>query len=563
MDEDSLSCELLVVGAGAAGLTAAAVASSLGMSTVIAEQHETVGGTTSLSGGTIWIPSNPIAARYGIQDSKGLGKEYMQSALDATDKRESSAPAIINAFLESGPLMVAYLQAAGFRWNTKPSKFPDYHPNLPGALVHGGRTLNPATFDAELLGPWKKYLNMPKGSPQAAKFEDFRTITSPLASAWDLLTFCWITACAVFRNLFSGCAVTMGCSLVAQLLYICQRGGIVQLRTSTSLLELTTENDRVVGAVLVCGDRRIRVRSRCGVLLAAAGFSRNERLRHQYLPKPTSATWSLSRADADSGHALEAAMSIGAKTDLLQETWGIPTMKDPCTGQITSALFELAKPHSIVIDNSGTRFANESQPYGDFVRSMYAVEGATPAWLIIDRQYLLKYTLGSLKPWEPIEPAVRSGLLVEANSLEALSQKLLLPKGRLVRTVERWNLMCQDGRDVDFARGCDAYQQFIGDTRAKPNPAMGPINTAPFYAVRIYPGDAGTKGGLATDRCGRVQSRSGGAIDGLYAAGNVAASLFGQTSLGAGVTIGPAMTFAFVAVHCMFKSATGTHSPSS
>ncbi|PWI65008.1 hypothetical protein PCL_08367 [Purpureocillium lilacinum] len=554
--ESPIICDILVVGGGATGMTAAAIASTFGLNTIVAEKQDTLGGTALLSGGTIWIPNNSLAKGNGVRDGFLLGQEYLKHALKHTNEQEALSGAVMTSFLENGPKMVSYLEAEGFRWHPRPSKFPDYQPFFPGGLSEGGPTLDPATFDAKLLGTWKQYLSIPKLSLRLTRFEEFRISSKPLASPWDFLMVCGFMLRSLFLGLLYGSPVTMGCSLVAQLLHICQRNRHVEIRTSTSLVELLTEHDKVVGAVLECGGTRTYVRARCGVLLAAAGFAQNEQMRREHLPRPTSTTWSLTRAGGDSGDVLMAAKAIGAKCCALQETWGIPTMTDPRTGLTTNALFELATPHGIVINKSGYRFANESQPYGDFVHSMYESKGGTvPAWPVVDSQYLRKYTLGSLKPWDRTESAVRCGRLVKAAALRELSEKLLLPRGNLERTIERWNTMCQVGDDLDFGRGSDAYQRFIGDASARPNPAMGSINKPPFFAIQIYPGDAGTKGGLVTDSCARVMRQDGKPIGGLYAAGNIAASLFGKTSLGAGVTIGPAMTFAFVAVHCMAKSA--------
>lgn len=548
----TLYCDVLVIGGGAAGLTAAAVSASCGLDAMLVEQERTLGGTTSTSGGTVWIPNNPMAKACGIRDSQLSATAYIDYAFEqSSDYGKHHDTAVRDSYLSNGPAMVQFLRQRGFRWRSDPSQFPDYHPHFPGALVGGGRTLDPATFDAASLGSWKKYLELPKTSILVSRFEDFRTLTRPLASPWTFLKYCGLRLKSASLGLFYGLPTTMGMSLTAQLLDICRHQD-VKICNSTRLIELITDRGKVVGGILETQGRRFEARSRRGVFLAAAGFARNQDMRNQYLPKPSDSSWSLCRPGGDTGHVIATAASVGAATSLLRETWGIPTMKDPGTGNITNAMFEIAKPHSIVVSRQGQRFANECLPYGDFVHAMYeAREESIPAWLILDQQYLRKYTLGSISPWSGSESAVKSGHLVRADTITLLSQQLGMPCGELEMTVQRWNTMCAVGVDCDYGRGADSYQRFIGDQAATGNPTMGSINAGPFFAVQIFPGDAGTKGGSTTNSRGEVLKEDGSAIEGLYAAGNVTASLFGPTSLGAGVTIGPAMTFAFVAVRSM------------
>lgn len=554
MARDTIYCDVLVIGGGAAGLTAAATASSLGLETILAEKEATVGGTTYISGGTIWVPDNPIAKECDVPDNKLLAKAYVDYATN--DHRSQGAPDTNarDSYLNNASAMVTFLRYHGFRWCSRPSRFPDYHPEVPGALPCGGRTLDPAKFDANELGGWKRYLEIPT-PPLVSKFEELRYLTQPMASTFSFMKYCYLTLKAWCIGHRRVSPLAMGCSLVAQLLNMCRRHGNVKILTSTRLTELVTDGDRVIGGVLERDNTCLHIRARRGVLLASGGFAQNQRMRNEHLPSPSAAEWSLSRGDKDSGDVLAAATCVGAKTTLLHETWGIPTMKDPATGKLTHAMFELAKPHSIIVNDRGSRFLNETQPYGDIVHAMYEARGASiPAWLILDRRYLRRYTLGSLKPWSNIDQAVQSGYIIRGESISTLSKQLKMPPGELEGTVRRWNAMCESRVDRDYDRGGDAYQRFIGDTTIKGNSTMGPLSVGPFFAVRIYPGDADTKGGLMIDDRGRVLQRDGRAIDGLYAAGNITASVFGRASLGAGVTIGPAMTFAYLAILSLARS---------
>jgi len=235
---------------------------------------------------------------------------------------------------------------------------------------------------------------------------------------------------------------------------------------------------------------------------------------------------------------------------MMKEAWFIPTMTDPVTGRVTSALFEMSKPYCIVVDRRGRRCFSEAQPYGDIGHSMYEHE-AVPSWLILDWNHRSRYMLGSLWPYLKPTAAVKAGDIFEGNTLDELARQIDVDATALRETVTRWNEMCETGEDADFRKGDDAYQRFIGDENVKPNANMGPIKVPPFYALEVWPGDAGTKGGLVTDEHARVLDEHGRVIPGLYAAGNVTASVMEQSCFAAGVTLGPALTFAFIAAQHM------------
>ncbi|KAH8648818.1 FAD binding domain-containing protein [Ilyonectria robusta] len=485
-------CDILIIGGGAAGLAAAAAA-------------DHVGGTTFRSGGTIWMPNNFLLRKHGIEDSKALGARYINAVTQAipTPSRRHAADAPlrsrrVDAFLTQGPEMINFFRDQGFRWMSTPSKFPDYHPNADGA-VEQGRTLDPAVFDAACLGPYLKYLPAPDGAPVVARFEDFRILTRPHASAH----------CTDLSPVPKGMSrpMSMGRSVVAQLLKICMDRGNVEIWTRA-----------------------------CGIL---------------YFGKQTRKEWSLS-SDGDTGIALQVGQNVGADSRQLDEVWGIPTMNDPRTGQVTEAMFAISKPFSVVVDDTGHRFFAESQPYGDAVRSMYARVGAgadarkARFWLIVDRTYSRRYTIGSLKPTMRISEAVDRGLILTSSTISDLEKQMDIQDGALQATLYRWNAMCVSGKDEDYGRGEDRYQQFIGDPGVGPNPCMGPVKTSPFYAIEIFPGDAGTRGGLRSDEFARALRKDGDVIRRLYVAGNASAATLG--SHGAGTTICPAMTDGFIAV---------------
>ncbi|KAK1503125.1 uncharacterized protein CCOS01_17092 [Colletotrichum costaricense] len=542
--------DVLVVGSGAAALAAAATAKQLGLRTLVIEQTDKIGGTTAYSGGTIWIPQNSVSEAAGCNDSHDAARQYLQDSLALSGGAgPESTTARIDAFLAGGPAMVNFFRHLGLRWRHSP--IPDYHPEISGAMEAGGRTLDPCPFDAGTLGCWADRLRRPGHSAPVAYFHDFAILTKPYASAIDLLTVCWMKLRAVFRSKTMTRPTCMGASLVAQLLDICLREGgtAVQVQVNTKFKDLLVEGGAVCGAVVESKDSGVfKVYAPHGILLAAGGFARREDLRREHLPL-IGTEWTLTQPEGDTGDALEAACKVGAATSLMGEAWWIPTIIDPGSGRLTTALFELCKPHCIVVDRQGSRLFSEADPYGDVGRALYHRSRGddTTAWLILDWNYRNRYTLGSLGPRvEPVDALAR-GHIFKADDLASLAAQIGVEANGLLRTVGRWNQACDDGVDHQFGKGRSKYHLFVGDGSAK-RPNMGTIDQPPYYAIQVTPGDAGTKGGLLTDEHGRVVDTRGNAIDGLYAAGNSSASVMGATSLGAGVTLGPAMTFAHLAV---------------
>jgi succinate dehydrogenase/fumarate reductase flavoprotein subunit len=568
----SQPCDILIVGSGAAGLAAAA-ATSPELDALVVEKCGVVGGTTALSGGTLWVPANSISRAQGAEDSLELGRRFLdetaaQGVLSPRDKDDDDTTyaARRDAFLETGPQLVDYLCAQGFRFSSKTSTYPDYQPDLPGALAGGGRTLDPDVFDAGVLGDWTDhmapFLGFAKTMPTIVpRFQDFRVLTRPRASILDALTVAWMRLKTWVVRRLRQAPVSMGLSLIAQLLDVCRRRRNVRVWRGTALVRLVVSSaGAVTGAVVRrTGDdgveAEVEIAARRGVLLAVAGFAQNQERRDRHLRIPTSTAWSLAQPGGDTGIALQLGEGLGAATAHLDKVWGIPTMRDPLTGALTFALFELTKPHAVVVSQRGARFFNEAVPYGSAVEAMYRQgEALSRAWLVVDQVYRSKYTIGSLGPGQDAGPAIDAGRLFAAATLPALAELIDVSPEKLEGTVDRWNTMCSEGKDLDFGRGDDAYQRYVGDPNvgAGGNRSMGPIRRGPFYAVEIFPGDAGTRGGLLTDEHARVLRRDGGApIEGLYAAGNSTVSIVTGSSQGAGVTLAPAMTFGYIAARHM------------
>jgi hypothetical protein len=543
--------DIVIVGTGAAGLTAAAVAASEGLKILVIEKQASVGGTTMLSGGTVWVPNNSIAKESGIIDTKDNASRYLEAAIhseenDGLDFMRS----MWKEYLDEAPNMINFLQKKGFKW--RPSMFPDYQPLLAGALPEGGRTLNPDLFNLENLGTWKRNIEPTSAYNRVSTFEGLRNLTRPGTLSPQSQEENRDVDPA---NGMNERVVSMGRSLIGQLLLICKSYG-VEIRTKTRFtnLQVSAEGDEVVGVDIDTSGEKIPCHA---VFLGVAGFVRNQRMREEFLHKLTMVNWTLTQQGGDEGEVLRMLKSLGVKCALLQETWGIPVMEDPSISAMVPAMFEISKPHSIVVDQKGRRFCNEAKPYGDYVHSVYErdVGCRIPAWLVLDSAYLDVYTLGSLFPGQKnqLEEAVKTGRLIRSFSLFDLAKQLTNQPENLMKTIEEWNEMCTKGLDTIFGRGNDEYQRFIGDASVQPNPNMGDIATAPFYAVRIFPGDAGNKGGIVTDGKGRVLREQGDILRGLYASGNVTASPFGKASIAAGATLGPAMTFAYTAMKDVCK----------
>ncbi|KAI0024024.1 FAD binding domain-containing protein [Xylariomycetidae sp. FL0641] len=557
--------DVIIVGSGAAGLTAALAAQDEGLRCLVIEKGSHVGGTTAYSGGALWIPNNPVAKASGFKDSKAHALEYMKAAIG--DAGPASSIQRRRAYLDHGPQLVDFLKNCGFKWYSSKVGYPDYYPNLPGALPKGGRTLEPARVSTKQLGDWQKRLMRPACPLPAIHNHQTPGLTRPMASMGDFLSASWVITKAKLRAAFTHDPVTMGQSLVTQLLRLALDRDI-PIWLESELVDLVTDaSGRVTGALIQRRDgHTLEIRAQQGVLLAAGGFSRNATMRGTHQPAPVAdGSWTLTQPHGDTGTAIELAQRrAGAATALLDDAWWIPVLADPVGGgRATFAVFEMCKPFCVLVDARGERFMAEADPYADAGRAMLA-RGAAPAWLVLDARHRRRYMLGSLPPrTEPSAQALRDGRVLRAGDLDTLARQMRVDARGLRRTVDRWNGMCARGVDGDFGKGGDAYHRFLGDPNVRPNPNMGPVAQAPFYAVRVWPGDIGTKGGLLTDEHARVLREDGRPVEGLYAAGNTSASVMGRKYCGAGATIGPAMVFGYVAARHMGAQIESPVSPSS
>lgn len=544
---------MLIVGSGAAGLTGALRSHYHGLQSVVVEKNEKLGGSSAYSGGGLWIPNNHISKWAGVEDSKKAAIAYMESVIGNAGPVSSRARK--DAFLDNGPKMVSFLQDMGFKWRFSPG-CPDYYPKATGGKSYGGRTIEPDIFDMKRLGDWSTHIRERPGRAPPLFTYEASSLTRMGASFRDFSTVIRVMMRGFVLDWRGQTPITMGKSMVGQLLLF-NRQVNTSIWRSASLVELISGRDgSVVGARVEHEGKGKNIRAKCGVLLAAGGFAHNKQMRDDWGPSPASIEWTSTPA-GDTGDAITAGMKVGAATALMDEAWWGPTLLDPVRGMYAFALQERARPFSIIVDSTASRFMNEAESYIDAGHHQYARNqkvNAIPAWLIFDWNHRKRYAAGSLLPRKQPEIGLEKGYIHKADTLDDLAGQIGLDATGLQNTITNFNTMAEKGVDEDFHRGETAYDNYFGDPKIRPNPNLGPIAEPPFYAIQVVPGDLGTKGGLLTDEYARVLKEDGTPIKGLYAAGNTSASVMGRTYPGAGSTLGPALTFAFIAANHMAAS---------
>jgi 3-oxosteroid 1-dehydrogenase len=538
--------DLLVVGSGAGGLTAGLTAAAAGAETLVVEKAAYYGGTTALSGGGIWAPDNPTLRRVG----RGDDRESVRAYLDAVVGDRVPA-ARLDAFVDGAPLALEFLEGASehlrFFWCRG---YADYHPERPGGRPEG-RSIEALPFDCRLLGADEGAL---QPSPLRPPFGLYITATD--FHDLNQLTRTWLG-----KRAFVRCAgrvavnlvrrrhmVTGGQALVARLrLALREAGGEVWL--DSPLLRLVRAPDgRVTGAVIGTRHGPRRVEARRGVILASGGFDHNAEMRSKHLPT-VSEDWSMG-SPANEGDGIRVAAEAGAGLDLMDDAWWMPVIPLP-KGRLFCLVSERAIPGSMIVNQSGERFANESAPYVTFVHEQlrrHSIDGGhVPAWFLMDQRARRRYTFAGLYPGQAFPKSwLGIGTVVAASSWAELAEKTGMPADALSRTVETFNRDARAGTDPAYRRGESAYDRYYGDPTL-PNPCLNELVQPPFYAIRLLPGDLGTKGGVTTDEHARVLAEDGSVVPGLYATGNASASVMGNDYPGAGATIGPAIVFGWIA----------------
>ncbi|MDE2200753.1 MAG: FAD-dependent oxidoreductase [Rhodospirillales bacterium] len=554
-----MECDLLVVGSGAGGLAAAVTAAHLGLDVIVAEKAAQFGGTTAWSGGWMWVPRNPLAQEVGIIEDEEAPRTYLRHILGARYE-----PARVDRLLAMGPRMVRFFRTHTALDFIDGNAIPDFHAEAPGGAT-GGRSLCAAPFDGRALGARIRDLRPP--------LRETAPFGMGIASGEDLRRFMTMTrSFASFRHVVGrvlrhardlllhgrGMHLVNGNALVARLLKSADDEQ-VRLLAASPVARLVVRDGVVTGAVLRRGGQDVAVHARRGVVLAAGGFPHDvARIARSFAHAPTGREHFSAAPKTNAGDGLRLGEQAGGvvRTDLAAAGAWAPVSLAPRRGAEPGHfphLIERAKPGLIAVRRNGARFANEADSYHDVMAALFA---ATPpgepaeAWLIADHAFIRRYGLGAARPAPvPLWPFLRSGYVRRARSLAGLATLCGIDPAGLAASIAAYNPPAREGHDPAFHRGESAYNRIQGDRDHAPNPCVAPIETAPFYAVQIRPGSLGTFAGLSTDADARVINDEAQPIAGLYAVGNDMSSVMGGTYPAGGITLGPAMTFGYVAAH--------------
>lgn len=538
--------DVVVIGTGAAGLAAAITAHAEGLSVIMLERSDMLAGTTALAGGGIWAPANRFMLADGDDDSASSALAYLEAVVG--DAGPATTTARKRAFVEAVPRAIDYLEAQGIRFR-RTAGYPDYHPEVAHASV-AGRGVESAVFDLNLIGDWAtRFVRRPFPRTMPMGTMNVRQLVLARRTLTGLLTYARLFAWFVWGKIIRRRYVGGGLALAGQMLLQVKRRGI-PLLLETRATGLIESGGRVTGVRVTGPDgRETTIRANRAVMLAAGGYARNPDLRAEYQPDPVRAAWT-SASKSDLGDAIVLGKQVGAALSLMDEAWWGPASVLP-SGAAFFHVSERSKPGSLIVDGTGQRYMNEAQSYVDAGHAMlrrHRAGAGIPSWLIFDQTYRNRYPFGTMLPGITPRALIDQGYFRRAPTLDALAALIGVDAATLKATVARFNGFASTGKDLDFGRGDTPYDTYFGDPTVRPNPCLAPLTKGPFYAVALYPGDLGTKGGLVTDEHGRVLHQDGHVIAGLYAAGNASASVMGRRYPGPGVTLGPAITFAWLAM---------------
>jgi 3-oxosteroid 1-dehydrogenase len=536
--------DVVVVGSGAAGMTAALAAAHHGLSVVVVEKTGWFGGSTARSGGGLWVPGNAVLRRAGVPDTPEQASAYLAHVADGVPAARREA------LLEHGPAMLDFVRAHApveFAWVPG---YADYYPEAPGGLAQG-RSIEPVPLDGRILGPELAHLNPPYlPAPDGVTITqaDYRWLSLGPRHPRAMLASARVLGRLARARVLRQRVLSLGQALAAGL-----RAGLlaqqVPVWLGTPMTGLHISGGRVAGVRVTRDGAPALILARRGVVLAAGGFERNAPMRQRYQRPPVGADWTTG-SPGNTGDAIEAGEAAGAALDLMDDAWWGPSVPLPSGPYF--CLAERSLPGCILVNAAGRRFVNESAPYVDAVHAMYDGHSDTtphiPAWLVFDQRYRNSYVFAGLPPRKPLPRRwYAAGAVFRAPDVAGLAGQAGIDPAALAGTVARFGEFARTGRDEDFHRGESAYDRYYSDPRRRPNPCLAPLAEPPYYAVKIVPGDLGTKGGLRTDARARVLRGDGTPIPGLYAAGNASAAVMGHSYAGAGATIGPAMTFGYLA----------------
>ncbi len=547
--------DVVVVGCGAAGMTGALTAARRGLRTVVVEKAATFGGSAARSGAGIWIQCNEVILAAGVPDTPEQAATYLARVVgdDVPADRQraflANGPAMISFVLRNSPLRFAWMEG-----------YSDYYPELPGGMPRG-RSIEPQPLDGNILGAEIDNLNpayIPTPPGTVILSADYKWLNLVARHPKGLATATEIVCRYLAATLVGQKPITMGQALAGGL-----RAGLlaadVPVWLNSPLTDLHVEGGRVAGVLVSRDGQQVLLKARRGVLVASGGFEHNERMRKEFQREPIGTEWTVG-AKANTGDGIEAGERAGAALDLMDDAWWGPAIPLPDAPYF--CLAERTLPGCILVNGAGRRFVNEGAPYSDVVHVMYERNTAEvphiPAWLITDQQYRNRYLFKDVAPLLPLPDAwYHSGAVHRAWTLGELARQIGVPAANLRDSVWRFNGFARAGRDADFRRGDSVYDRYYADPTNLPNPCLATLELPPFYAFRIVPGDLGTKGGMRTDARARVLRADGSVIPGLYAAGNASGAVMGHSYAGAGSTLGPAMTFGYVAANDIAESARG------
>ncbi len=525
--------DVIVVGSGT-GMLAALTAADAGLSVLVVEKSEYFGGSTALSGGGFWIPTNGLLPQGS--DSRERAEEYLRNVVAGETPDDRWLP-----FLEHGPAAVDVLRRMTPLRFMHMTDYADYFPETPGGSATG-RAMEPAPFNAKLLGEDRSRLRPPAMAapfPMPVSGRTYRWLNLVARKPKGAVTAAKLLGLGV-GGMAIGREYIAGGGALAAGLFAGLRARNVPVWFDSALDELLVEDGRVVGVVV----NGRPVRANRGVILSAGGFDRNADWRHSHQSEQLDTSWAFGNP-ANTGEVIAAAQAVGADLAFMDEAWWFPAV--PIPGPMPGTLLaERSLPGQIIVNQDGDRFMNEAVNY--MTAGQHLIKQQLPVWMIFGQQFRDRYLFGAgLFPRQKFPQSwYDNGVVMQALTIDALAQRVGLPN--LPATVQRFNLLAAAGRDDDFHRGDSAYDRYYGDPTIAPNPCLGPIGPKqPFYAVKVVPGDLGTCGGVRADGYARALRPDGSVIEGLYASGNCAGNAFGRVYPGPGATIGQGLTYGYIA----------------
>jgi len=564
MAKQEVEYDVVVVGTGASGMSAAVTAAYEGLKVLVVDKAPVYGGTTARSGGWLWIPGTKLATEQGLHEPQGAARDYLKH--EATTHFDDAR---VDAFIENGPKAIDFFTSKTCVQFDMPPVFPDYHAEAPGGLP-GGRSMVTRPFDARELGQRVKQL-----APPVPELTVFGMMLGSGKELWHFLrafksleSFWYVTKrfAGHFMDVVingRGMTLTNGNALAGRLAKAAMDMNI-PVWLSSPVKKLILDGDRVAGVTIIQNGAAVDIRVKRGVVLACGGFPFDIERRKQLFPHaPTGREHFTPSPELNTGDGLRLGESVGGWVDPTipnAAAWcptSVSTRSDGTQG-VMPHFIDRAKPGVIAVTANGRRFGNEALSYHDFVQNLVqACKGSNEVtcWIVCDHAHLREYGMGAVAPFPlPIGKHLKSGYLKKGNTLDELASVINVPALSLKEEVEVFNRDAITGTDTKFGKGSTAYNRYQGDSMVKPNPCMAPIQQGPFYAIKVVVGEIGTFAGLATDASCQVLTKDKQPVKGLYAVGNDAASIMGGNYPGAGITLGPALTFGYVVGKTLAKS---------